>query len=61
MLTWAALTDGMFSENWRAVRTRTGPRSRLSASAGVYLPPKSVEVSMNIEPAVICLSSMPVR
>ena len=29
------LTDGMLSENWSAFRTRTGPRSRLSASFGV--------------------------
>ena len=29
------LTDGMLSENWSALRTRTGPRSRLSASFGV--------------------------
>ena len=30
-----ALTAGMLSENWRALRTRTGPRSRRSASFGV--------------------------
>ena len=28
------LTAGMLSENWSALRTRTGPRSRLSASLG---------------------------
>ena len=35
VLTTVALTEGMFSENWSAFRTRTGPRSRLSASDGV--------------------------
>jgi hypothetical protein len=49
----AVLTAGMFSENWSAFRTRTGPRSRLSASAGVYFEPKSVPTSISIVPAVI--------
>jgi len=61
VFTIVALTDGMFSENWSAFRTRTGPRSVLSASFGEYLPPKSVAESMNIVAAVMVLSSTPVR
>ena len=31
----AALMAGMFSENWSAERSRTGPRSSLSALVGM--------------------------
>ena len=43
---------GTFSENWRALRRRTGPRSFLSAWVGVKPRPKSVTTSMNIVLAV---------
>ena len=55
-----ALIEGMLSENWRAERSRTGPRSRLSAWVGVKPRPKSVVTSMNIVAAVIVRSSMPI-
>ena len=57
-----ALMDGMLSENWRAERRRTGPRSSLSACVGMnaFWPPKFVVTSMNIVAAVIEPSSMPV-
>ena len=35
-----ALIAGMFSENWSAERSRTGPRSSLSAWVGVKPPPE---------------------
>ena len=60
-----ALIAGMLSENWRALRSRTGPRSRPSAWVGYHAlaPPgaKLVTTSMNIVDAVIVLSSMPTR
>ena len=56
-----ALMAGMLSENWSALRRRTGPRSRWSACVGMYLPPKLVTTSMNIVAAVIDLSSIPIR
>ena len=43
---------GTLSENWSALRRRTGPRSSLSAWVGVNSPPKSVTTSMNIVLAV---------
>ncbi len=55
-----ALMAGMLSENWRADRTRTGPRSSLSAWVGVNPPPKLVVTSINIVDAVSVLSSMPI-
>ena len=54
-----ALMAGMFSENWSALRTRTGPRSSLSAWVGMNPPPKFVVTSMIIVAAVMVLSSMP--
>ena len=54
-----ALMAGMFSENCSALRTRTGPRSSLSAWVGVKPRPKSVTTSMNIVLAVMVSSSMP--
>ena len=60
-----ALIAGMLSENWRAFRRRTGPRSRPSAWVGVkaFAPDlaKLVITSMNIVAAVIVLSSIPMR
>ena len=60
-----ALIAGMLSENWRAVRRRTGPRSRWSAWIGyqAFAPDgaKFVTTSMNIVAAVIVLSSIPMR
>ena len=56
-----ALIAGMLSENWSAERSRTGPRSSLSAWVGVNPPPKSVVTSMNIVDAVRIPSSMPIR
>ena len=56
-----ALMAGMLSENWSAERSRTGPRSSLSAWVGMKLPPKLVVTSMNIVAAVKVLSSMPIR
>jgi hypothetical protein len=52
-----ALIAGMLNENWRAERSRTGPRSRPSAWVGRKEPPlpllpKSVTASMNIVEAV---------
>ena len=55
-----ALMAGMLSENWSAERSRTGPRSSLSAWVGMKLPPKLVVTSMNIVDAVSVLSSMPI-
>ena len=54
-----ALIAGMFSENCRALRSRTGPRSSLSAWVGVKPRPKLVTTSMNIELAVNVSSSIP--
>ena len=54
-----ALIAGTLSENWSAFRTRTGPRSRLSAWVGVKPRPKSVTTSISIVLAVIVSSSMP--
>ena len=54
-----ALMAGMLSENCRALRRRTGPRSSLSAWVGVKSRPKSVTTSMNIVLAVRTSSSMP--
>ena len=54
-----ALMAGMLSENWSALRRRTGPRSSLSAWVGVKPPPKSVTTSMNIVLAVMVSSSIP--
>ena len=54
-----ALMAGMLSENWSALRRRTGPRSFLSAWVGVKPRPKSVTTSMNIVLAVRVSSSMP--
>ena len=57
---------GMLSENWSAERSRTGPRSSLSAWVGVYALvvadtwPKSVTTSISIVDAVSVLSSMPI-
>ena len=59
-MTATALTAGMLSENRKASRTRTGPRSSGSASCGVYPPPKSVTTSMNMLAPVMTLASMPV-
>ena len=56
-----ALMAGTLSENWRALRRRTGPRSALSAWIGVKPPPKFVVTSMNIVLAVSVSSSMPMR
>ena len=60
-----ALIAGMLSENCRAFRRRTGPRSRLSAWVGYQaLAPdgaKFVTTSMNIVAAVMVLSSIPMR
>ena len=60
-----ALIAGMLSENWSALRSRTGPRSRPSAWVGYHgLAPagaKLVTTSMNIVAAVIVWSSMPMR
>ena len=58
-LSASALTDGMLSENWSALRRRSGPRSSWSKSVGVNLP-KSVVTSMNMVDAVKVLSLMPV-
>jgi hypothetical protein len=55
-----ALIAGMFSENWSAERSRTGPRSTWSAWVGVKPRPKSVTTSMNIVEAVIVRSSIPI-
>ena len=55
-----ALMAGMLSENWSAERSRTGPRSSLSAWVGMKPPPKLVVTSMNIVAAVSVLSSMPI-
>ena len=55
-----ALMAGMLRENCRALRRRTGPRSRSSAWVGVNFPPKSVTTSMNIVLAVRTSSSMPI-
>ena len=55
-----ALMAGMFRENWRALRSRTGPRSSLSAWVGVKPRPKSVTTSMNIVLAVSVSSSIPI-
>ena len=54
-----ALMAGMFSENWSAERSRTGPRSFLSAWVGVKPRPKFVVTSMNMVLAVSVSSSMP--
>ena len=55
----------MLSENWRALRNRTGPRSRPSAWVGYHAfepeEAKLVTTSMNIVAAVIVRSSMPTR
>ena len=56
-----ALIAGTFSENCRALRRRTGPRSSLSAWVGTKPLPKFVATSMNIVLAVMVLSSMPMR
>ena len=56
-----ALMAGMLSENWSAERSRTGPRSSLSAWVGVKLLPKLVATSMSIVEAVRVLSSMPIE
>ena len=58
-----ALMAGMLSENWSAERTRTGPRSSLSAWVGIQgvaSLPKSVATSINIVEAVIVRSSIPI-
>ena len=55
-----ALMAGMLSENWSAARSRTGPRSSLSAWVGMNPPPKFVVTSMIIVEAVRVLSSMPI-
>ena len=54
------LMAGTLSENWRALRRRTGPRSALSAWIGTNPPPKLVATSMNIVLAVTVSSSMPI-
>ena len=60
-----ALMAGTLSENWRAERSRTGPRSRPSAWVGLKAfwprPAKLVVASMNSVDAVIDLSSRPTR
>ena len=60
-----ALIAGTLSENWSALRSRTGPRSAPSAWVGVNgfapLGAKLVTTSMNMVDAVIVLSSMPTR
>ncbi len=56
-----ALMAGMLSENWSALRRRTGPRSSLSAWVGVNPPPKFVVTSISMVDAVRVLSSMPIE
>ena len=60
-----ALTAGTLSENWSALRSRTGPRSLPSAWVGVYalapLGAKLVTTSMNIVAAVMVRSSIPIE
>src|SRR3954454_7541677 len=64
-LTKPALIAGTLSENSRALRIRTGPRSRPSAWVGYHACApdwaKFVTTSMNIVAAVIVWSSSPIR
>ena len=55
-----AFVTGMFSEYLRASRTRTGPRSRLSAFGGSKPSAMLVRTSMNIVAGLMTPFSKPV-